>query len=181
MRVGMLDRQAVESGRRVEVAMPRSLVCLMAMCTLQMACGGRPPSAPSTGPFPMSKAGCPYYISGLSRFVVDPSASLLEARVPVGQLPTIGIAAACGSWRGPFSFSSTNNAVVSVDQLPGFGGGPGPSGLLVATQPGQAQIYLEFRDDDDRGHRTTLGYCALQGSSYCTDPREITTLTIVRQ
>jgi hypothetical protein len=128
----------------------------------------------------MSKAGCPYYIDGLSRFVADPAASVLEARVPVGQLPTISIAAACGSWRGPFAFSSTNSAVASVDQLPMFGGGPGPSGLLVATHPGQAQIYLEFRGDDDRSRRATLGYCALEGSGYCTDPREITTLTVVR-
>src|SRR5262245_23617465 len=137
--------------------MRRCSIYLIATCAMGIGCGGEPPSAPSAGPFPVSKAGCPYYISGLSRFVLDPAASVLEARVPVGQLPTIGISAACGSWGGPFSFSSTNAAVVRVDQLPAFGGGPGPSGLLVATQPGQAQIFLEFRGDDDRNRRTTLG------------------------
>jgi hypothetical protein len=150
-------------------------------CSALLACSSGTPSTPSTGPFPIAKAGCPYYISGLSRHVVDPAAVKLEARVPVGQIPNVGIAAACGSWAGPFVFSSTDITVLSVDQLPGFGGGPGPGGLLVASQPGQAQLFLEFEGDDERRHRTSLGYCANEGSGYCTDPRPIDVVTVVQQ
>jgi hypothetical protein len=82
---------------------------------------------------------------------------------------------------GTIRFLVNQHRSCEVEQLPAFGGGPGPSGLLVATQPGQAQIYLEFQTDDDRNRRTTLGYCALEGSGYCTDPREISTVTVFRQ
>ena len=42
-------------------------------CSALLACSNGTPSTPSTGPFPIAKAGCPYYISGLSRHVVDPA------------------------------------------------------------------------------------------------------------
>jgi hypothetical protein len=153
-----------------------------------LSCGGDRPSSPSdSGSLNLPRvprqatASCAddsvTYLVDFSRYVADPTASTLEARMTVGERAGLGLVGTGCDWSvGDSQWSSSNTSVASVAaQRVSF------TASVSADSPGESLVSVQFKAHDGRQYRTTLAYCSVRvdGSGYCPTPRKIDILRVV--
>jgi hypothetical protein len=164
---------------------------VLALCgAVVPSCGGKSPTDPSsTGAFPVavnvggSCGSAIFFVTGFSSRVTDPGASPpLEARVRVGERVKVGLQLQGCGYHNQEVWSSQDSAVgmVMQDFTYSF------VAEFVAVAPGTTTVFVDFTAMDDKRHRTTIGYCALDAQypglpslGPCGNPKLIGTVRVV--
>jgi hypothetical protein len=173
-----------------------AVVAISLWGTVVASCGGNSPTGPSgDNAFPVkvttgdtcAPSGNPesaiFFVTGFSSKVSDPAAPPpLEARVKVGERVKVSLQLqGCGRHNAE-AWSTQNAGVGTVTQDSAVSS----AAEFLAVTPGTTTVFVDFTAMDDKRHRTTLGYCALDAlePGYpalgpCGDPKLIGTVRVV--
>ena len=122
-------------------------------------------------------------MTGFSSKVGDPDAAPpLEARVNVGERVKISLQLQGCGFHNQETWTVENAGVATVTRDPAVSA----TAEFLALAPGTTTVFVDFSAMDNKRHRTTLGYCALDarypgypGLGVCSNPKLIGTVRVV--